>query len=138
MKIELILTDSINEKTTGMSCFDAMFEHQKKAISNCRRIQGICIINDETYKFSFSPYFMDGDVFTTSSSIENKKYYSMVKTIVVEFVYVNRNDLAKPQGKINELKALQSKEPENFDFYQSIIVEEEELLRLEKEKERDC
>ena len=99
MKIELILTDSdsLNEKLTGMSCFDAMFSHQRDAIAICKQVFGVCIINDETYKFSFNPYSMDGDVFLTSSSKE-RVYYSMVRTIVVEYVYVNRKSLVKSKS----------------------------------------
>ena len=135
MKIELILTDSINEKCNGMSCFDSMFEHQRKAISDCKRVQGICIINEETYKFSFSPYFMDGDVFTTESSIK-RKYYSLVKTVVVEYVYVNRDSLSKTNERVNahkekvkELIKLRELDHNENSFLDAMIKNEKKFIK---------
>lgn len=137
MKIELILSDDINEKCNGSSCFDAVTFNQTEAIRDCKRVQGLCIINEETYKFSFNPYFMDGDVFTTSSSIKNRKYYAIVKTIVVEYVYVNRDSLSNSNERVNvhkqkikELELLKKLDPNEASFLDSIIIEEKKLIGL--------
>jgi hypothetical protein len=136
MKIELILSDDINEKCSGSSCFDAVHKHQVKAINDCKRIQGVCIINNETYKFSFNPYFMDGDVFTTPNSIKGT-YYSMVKTIVVEYVYANRDSLSKNDGRVSfhkqnikELEDLKLTDPSQAPLLDRIISEEKKLIGL--------
>lgn len=96
MKIDLVFTDTIDEKCIGATCFDARHEFQVKAINNCRRVMGFCTIANETYKFSFSPYFMDGDIFKVSG---DRVYESMVRAIVVEYVYIHRAELTKPEYK---------------------------------------
>jgi len=67
MKIEILTVDNINERCTGMTCFDAQ-EYIWKQIENRGHIYGIVIIDGETIKFSFSPYFRDGDIFSTNDN----------------------------------------------------------------------
>lgn len=138
MKIELIFTDrdSLEEKFTGSTCFEATFDYQRDAINNCQQVYGLCIINHETYKFSFSPYFMDGDVITTSSS-KDRRYYSMVKSLVVEYVYAHKEELSKNhrqadfhRGKIKELESFKIKFPNERADFDEIIKEEKECIRL--------
>lgn len=84
MKIEILLTDNINEKCTGMSCFEAN-DYIKKAIVGERPIQGIVIIDGLPIKFSFSAMGMDGDIFTT-----NENHRILVKYLVPIYVYNNQ------------------------------------------------
>lgn len=63
MKIEVILCENINEKCTGMTCFEAS-PYIGKMIMREKSIQGIMVIDNAVVKFSFSPMGMDGDIFT--------------------------------------------------------------------------
>ena len=63
MKIEVILSEDINEVTTGMTCFEAS-PYVIKNIQDCKAIKGIVLIDGVAVKFSFSPYFMDGDIYS--------------------------------------------------------------------------
>lgn len=77
MKIEILLVDSINEKCTGGTCFEAPNWLSKEISSHCFGIQGIVIIDGSVVKFSFSPTFMDGDIFTS-----NQEHRLMVKYLI--------------------------------------------------------
>ncbi len=71
----------INETCTGSICFEAP-EHVIKQIAHYKRLTGIITINQEPVPFSFSPYFMDGDIFTN-----NDKYRFMIKHLIPLYVY---------------------------------------------------
>jgi len=81
MKIEIILTDSINEQFSDMTCYNAE-PYVAKALANTSRIQGICIIDGVAVKFTFYPMGMDGDIFTT-----NSEHRLIVKTLIPVYVY---------------------------------------------------
>ena len=68
MKIEILLTSTINEKCTGGTCFVASSEYISKEIATEKRICGVVIIDGTTVKFSFSPMGMDGDIFTDDAN----------------------------------------------------------------------
>jgi hypothetical protein len=59
-----------------------------KDIANCKHIYGIVIIDGVSVKFSFSPTFMDGNVFT-----DNPAHRLIVKTLIPVYVYNNREKL---------------------------------------------
>ena len=84
MKIEIILSNNINEHCTGMTCFESP-DYISKAIQAERLIQGIVIIDNEPVKFNFSPMSMDGDIFTDRSD-----HRTLVKYLVPLYVYNNR------------------------------------------------
>lgn len=88
MNIEIILAD-ITEKCTGMTCFEAP-EYVSKKINDCRAIKGIVVIDKENVKFSFNPYFMDGDIFTT-----NDAHRLIVKHLIPIYVYNNLKTFQK-------------------------------------------
>lgn len=89
MKIEIILSDDINEIGTGMTCFEAP-KYIADYISACRLIQGIVTIDGKAIKFSYSPYFHDGDVFTDDHELK-----ALIIHLVPMYVYINRNKLLK-------------------------------------------
>lgn len=82
MKIEIILSEDINEKCQGRVCFEYS-EFMQKELKQCSAIKGVVIIDNEPYKFSFNPSFQDGDVFNTG------KYYDLVKSIIPNYMYAN-------------------------------------------------
>ena len=90
MKIEiLILKDRLQEKTTGMTCFEAS-HHIIQAIKNCQHICGIVLIDDTVVKFSFSPYFMDGDIFT-----DNTEHKLLIRYLIPLYIYNNIDKYTK-------------------------------------------
>lgn len=76
MKIEILIVDDINEKCTGMTCFEAT-DYTWKKLDGCNRVCGVAIINGEAIKFSFNPYFRDGDIFS-----DNQAYRNIVRYFV--------------------------------------------------------
>lgn len=76
MKIEILVVDDINEKCTGMTCFEAE-EYIWDILEHHNTVKGIAIINDEAVKFSFSPYFRDGDIFSN-----NQAYRNIIKYLI--------------------------------------------------------
>jgi hypothetical protein len=89
MKIEIMIAE-LTEKGSGMSCFEAS-KHIRDQINDCKTIQGIIIINDKPIKFSFSSYFMDGDIFTTCTHEE----LVIVKYMIPLYVYNNIDKFKK-------------------------------------------
>lgn len=67
MKIEIILCEDINETTTGSTAFEAS-PYVIKNIQDCKGIKGIVMIDDVAVKFSFVPYFMDGDIYSKNDN----------------------------------------------------------------------
>lgn len=65
MKIEILVVDNINEKCSGMTCFEAT-DLIWKRLADHKHVYGVAIINGEAIKFSFSPYFRDGDIFSNN------------------------------------------------------------------------
>lgn len=88
MNIEIIIAD-ITEKCTGMTCFEAP-EYIIKKIDDCTAIKGIIFIDSIPVKFSFSPYFMDGDIFT-----DNPEHRTLIKHLIPIYMYTNRVKFAK-------------------------------------------
>ena len=80
MKIEIILSKDINERCTGMTCFDADNLICKK-IAGKRSIQGIVLIDNEPIKFYFSPMGMDGNIFT-----DNPNHRRLIKYLIPVYV----------------------------------------------------
>ena len=85
MKIEILVVDDINEKCTGMTCFEAT-EEIWKVLKDHQSVKGIAIIEGEAVKFSFSPYFRDGDIFSSNHAH---------RTIIKHFVPVYFASLLK-------------------------------------------
>lgn len=82
MNIDIKITHiDPKHECTGMTCFEAP-EYIRKQINNYKRITGVITINQEPIPFSFNPYFMDGDIFTT-----NYKYRFIVKHLVPLYLY---------------------------------------------------
>ena len=81
MKIEVIIVDSINERTTGATCFN-VDPIISQVIRNQKPFQGIVIIDGVAVKFSFSCAGMDGDIFST-----NTKHRTIVKHIVPLYAF---------------------------------------------------
>lgn len=94
MKIEIYLTDTINEKCTGMTCFEAA-NYITDAIKSLGGIYGIVIIDGVAVKFYFSCLGTDGDIFTN-----NDNHRRIVKYIVPIYVYNNQTEI------LNKIKAL--------------------------------
>jgi len=67
MKIEILVVDDINEKCTGMTCFEAK-EEIWKLLEDHKHVKGILMVGTEAVKFSFSPYFRDGDIFSSNTA----------------------------------------------------------------------
>jgi hypothetical protein len=67
MKIEILVVDDTHEKCTGMTCFEAK-EEIWEILGDHKAVKGIMMIDDVAVKFSFSPYFRDGDIFSTNSA----------------------------------------------------------------------
>ena len=80
MKIEIILSKDINERCTGMTCFDADNLISKK-IAGKRSIKGIVLIDNEPVKFYFSPMGLDGDIFT-----DNLYHRRLIKYLIPVYV----------------------------------------------------
>ncbi len=80
MKIEIILSNDINEKCTGMHCFDADNLISKKIVGK-RSIKGIVLIDNEPVKFYFSPMGLDGDIFT-----DNLNHRRLIKYLIPIYV----------------------------------------------------
>ena len=87
MRIEVIICESINESCSGMTCFNAS-DYVSKKIVNQDGLCGIVIIDDVATKFSFSPTFNDGDIFT-----ENEVHRMMIKNIIPIYVYSKLKEL---------------------------------------------
>lgn len=85
MKIEVILCDNINEVTTGMTCFEAS-PYIINNIKDCKGIKGIVMIDGVAVKFSFVPYFMDGDIYST-----NDDHRMIVRYLIPIYVLNNKN-----------------------------------------------
>lgn len=83
MKIEIIITENINEQCPDSTCFYAE-PFIAKALANTSRINGICIINDIAVKFTFYPPGMDGYIFSNDS-----QHRLLVKTLIPIYVYKN-------------------------------------------------
>jgi hypothetical protein len=84
MKIEIIITENINEQcSTDATCFYAE-SFIAKALANTSRVNGICIINDTVVKFTFYPPGMDGTIFSS-----NSEHRLLVKTLIPVYVYKN-------------------------------------------------
>jgi hypothetical protein len=83
MKIEILLCESINEKCTNMTCFEAS-EYVKKTIVNQKSIQGVVLIDNTSVKFNFSPMGIDGDIFT-----DVEEYRLIVKYLLPLYVFNN-------------------------------------------------
>lgn len=81
MKFEILLVDQINEKQTGMTCFEAP-DYIRKGIANCKPIEGIVLIDGVAVKFAFSPAGMDGDIYSG-----NDNHRRFVKYIIPIYVY---------------------------------------------------
>jgi hypothetical protein len=81
MKIEIIITESINEEYSDFTCFNAE-PYIAKALTNTSRVNGICIINDVAVKFTFYPPGMDGEIFSS-----NSEHRLLVKTLIPVYVY---------------------------------------------------
>jgi hypothetical protein len=97
MKIEiLILADRLTEKCTGMTCFETS-NHVAKTINDCNHIYGIVIIDDTPVKFSFSPYFMDGDIFTSCA-----EHRTLIKHLIPLYVYNNLDKHKKVYTKTEQ------------------------------------
>ena len=76
MKIEILVVDNINEKCTGMTCFEAT-ENTWDTLKEHKTVRGIVTIDDTMVKFSFSPYFRDGDIFT-----DNAQHKILIKYLI--------------------------------------------------------
>lgn len=85
MKIEVILCENINEVTTGMTCFEAS-PYVIKNIQYCKGIKGMVLIDGVAVKFSFVPYFMDGDIYST-----NDDHRMIVRYLIPIYVLNNKN-----------------------------------------------
>lgn len=85
MKIEVILSEDINEVTTGMTCFEAS-PYVIKNIQDCKGIKGIVLIDNVAVKFSFVPYFMDGDIYST-----NDDHRMIVRYLIPIYVLNTKN-----------------------------------------------
>jgi hypothetical protein len=83
MKIEIIITESINEQCSDSICFYAE-AFIAKALTNVSRVNGICIIDDIAVKFTFYPPGMDGAIFSG-----NSEHRLLVKTLIPVYVYKN-------------------------------------------------
>jgi hypothetical protein len=83
MKIEIIITESINEQCSDSICFYAE-PFIAKALTNVSRVNGICIINNVAVKFTFYPPGMDGAIFSG-----NSEHRLLVKTLIPVYVYKN-------------------------------------------------
>ena len=83
MKIEIIITESINEEYSDTTCFNAE-PYIAKALTNTSRVNGICIINDIAVKFTFYPPGMNGEIFSS-----NSQHRLIVKTLIPVYVYKN-------------------------------------------------
>lgn len=88
MNIEIIIAE-IAEKSTGMTCFEAS-KYIIDKINDCQTIRGVMIIDNIPVKFIFSPYFMDGDIFTT-----NQEHRLIVKYLIPIYVYNNIDKFKK-------------------------------------------
>jgi hypothetical protein len=97
MKIEILtLKDRLTEKCTGMTCFEAT-THVINTITFCDHICGIVLIDDVAVKFSFSPYFMDGDIFT-----ECMEHRMLIKHLIPLYVYNNLDKYKKVSTKTGQ------------------------------------
>jgi hypothetical protein len=85
MKIEVILCENINEVTTGMTCFEASL-YVINNIRSCKSIKGMVLIDGVAVKFSFSPYFMDGDIYS-----KNDDHRMIVRYLIPIYVLNNKN-----------------------------------------------
>lgn len=95
MKIEVLLTDDINETNlTGMICFEAPNWIHNEIAKLSRSYKGVVIINDTAVKFSFSALGCDGDIFS-----HDDEHRRIVKTIVPLFIYSKLDELLKKQKK---------------------------------------
>lgn len=83
MKIEIIITESINEQCSDSTCFYAE-PFIAKALTNVSRVNGICIIDDIAVKFTFYPPGMDGYIFSNDA-----QHRLLVKTLIPVYVYKN-------------------------------------------------
>ena len=81
MKIEILLCESINEKLSSATCFNAS-PAIRKTISDYKPVQGIVMIDNVSVKFYFSSLGMDGDIFTN-----NYTHREIVKTVVPMYVF---------------------------------------------------
>lgn len=82
MKIEIIFCEDIQEECTGMTCYEAE-GYISKVIHEYRGdIKGIFTLDKEFSKFSFSPYSMDGDIFS-----DNPLHRLLIKTMIPIYVY---------------------------------------------------
>lgn len=81
MKIEIFILEDIQEKCTGMTCFEAS-KTVSEAIQKHSAIQGIIIIDCIACKFKFYPFSMDGDIFT-----DHDEHRHIIKHLIPLYVY---------------------------------------------------
>ena len=117
MKIEIMLTDNIHEKTSGSTCFESS-SHIRDTIGDCHPIQGIVRIDNEFIKFCFSSMGMDGDIFSNN---ENNRL--IIKYLIPTYVYglmKEKSPLVCPSYLI---ESMNRKEEEQRKAYEKDIEE---------------
>ena len=96
MKIEILITDNINEECNGMTAFQCQ-DWLLKQIHHCKPIQGIATIDGVVCKFSYSPYFNDGDIFC-----DDTKVRGMIKHIIPYYLYMHKEEYLKEYAQTTE------------------------------------
>ena len=81
MKIEILLTDDINEDFTGMHCYESC-DWIARELKDCSWTRGIVVIDGEYIKFNFYPQAMDGDIYT-----DNPYHKTLIARLVPVHVY---------------------------------------------------
>ena len=76
MKIEIILSDNINERCPQMTSFNTP-THILVQLENVKAFGGVVIINGIAIKFFYSPMGDDGDIFC-----EEPYLRSLVKSLI--------------------------------------------------------
>ena len=108
MKIEVILSNTIHENNTGMTCFNA-----SKAISNAiltqSYINGVVIIDNIAVKFGFSSMGMDGDIHTN-----NQSHRELIKVLIPIYVYMQMISKSEPPADLMA-PIPEEYEPEQYD-----------------------
>jgi hypothetical protein len=101
MKIEIILSKDINERCTGMHCFDAD-GLISKMIAGKRGIKGIVLIDNEPVKFYFSPMGMDGDIFT-----DNPNHRRLIKYLIPVYVanMIDEDEIIEGSQNVKRLES---------------------------------
>ena len=85
----VITIEPIEQTCIGSTCFETS-NYVRDAINDCKTIKGTVNIDGNTIPFGFSPYFMDGDIFT-----DNMEYRLIVKHLVPLYVYSNIGQFKK-------------------------------------------